>query len=108
MYQQWNEFFHWLILAFLVMLDISPVLAKLLMPKSQSDRQEQKEEEASEHQIKLANARNKYELMQVELTAMQDTINGMDMSDADKERAKRILRNKISRNRISEEMFSDN
>ena len=98
----------WLIMLTLILLDISPLLAKLLMPKSQSDREEQKEEEVSEHEVKLANVQQKYELMGAELRAMQETVNGMDMSDEDKERAKMILRNRITRKRISEEMFSPN
>lgn len=75
----------WLILITLIMLDLSPLLAKILMPKSQSDRAEQTEEEDSEHLNDGKNIDRKYALMTKELNGAIGIIQNLDLPQESKD-----------------------
>lgn len=96
----------WLIVLTLIMLDISPLLAKLLMPKSQSDREEQKEEEQSEYEVKSANIKQKYGLMGEEINEALKMINNLDLPEDQKGRLIQYERNRIRRQYFGHEVLN--
>ena len=101
-------FTSWLILLTLILLDISPLLAKLLMPKSESDRREQTVDETAEHSLKRKKITRKYELMRAELEEALKIIDLLNVPEARREHMRELTRNRLSRKHFGEEIFSMN
>lgn len=101
-------FTSWLILLTLILLDISPLLAKLLMPKSESDRREQTTDETAEHSLKKRKISRKYELMRTELEEALKIIDLLDVPESRREHMRELTRNRLSRKHFGEEIFSMN
>jgi hypothetical protein len=93
----------WLILITLIMLDLSPLLVKLFMPKSESDAKEQTEEETAEHEAALKKIDRKYELMSKELNAAINMIGQMQISEDKQEKLITFERTKLQRKYFGEE-----
>lgn len=98
----------WLILITLIMLDLSPLLAKILMPKSQSDRGEQAEEEESEHANEDRQIDRKYILMSKELNGAISMINSLDLPQESKENLINLARKRSQLKFFGEDAFSKN
>lgn len=101
-------FTSWLIMLTLILLDISPLLAKLLMPKSDSDRAEQIADEAAEQKIKISKIDYKYQLMKRELEKTLTIIDTYSVSEEERERMRQVTRDKLSRRYFGDEIFSMN
>ncbi len=99
-------FTSWLIILTLIMLDLSPLLAKVLMPKSQSDREEQTEEEATEHQSQIEQIKRKYELLSEELNRAIGVIKNLDLPEEQKGRLINLERLRIQKFHFGEEALN--
>lgn len=97
------KFISWLLMLALVLVDLSPIIAKILMPKSQSDRAEQAEEEETEHKNELTKVDRKYELMSKELKSAVDMINALDLPQGSKDHLLNHQRLLIQRKHFGEE-----
>jgi hypothetical protein len=99
-------FVSWLLLISLIMLDLSPLLAKILMPKSQSDRVEETEEELSEHELKKIKINNKYAEMSAEINAAIKAIEDLQLPQQRKDVLITSEQRRLQRNYFGEEVLN--
>lgn len=101
-------FFSIIITMFLVGLDLSPLIAKFLMPKQKSDREEESEDIIGIHEVEKKKIEHKYDLYALELKKATEMVKDLQVPDEDKERINDLTRKRVTRDYFGTEAFNKN
>lgn len=87
--------YHWIVMLTILLIDLSPLLAKFLMTKTPSDRTEEEEDMNAEHKKSLLEVQQKYELMTAEFKGVLDMIQNLNLSNQERDSLTQVERLRI-------------
>ncbi len=95
--------YHWIIILSLLTLDLAPLLAKFLMPKSASDRKEEDEDIHAENALEQKKIKYKYDLIKAELKCATSIIHSLKLTKEAKDKLIIQEKNRITRKYLGEQ-----
>ncbi len=95
--------YHWIIIISLLTLDLAPLLAKFLMPKSASDRKEEDEDIHAENALEQKKIKYKYDLIKAELKYATSIIDSLELAQDAKNKLVLQEKNRITRKYLGEQ-----
>lgn len=97
------NFMHWIIFGFFMLIDISPILMKMMMPPSTYDAGESDANERRLHSLNILRLNNSYASAKTDIKNMYDMIDEYDITEEEKKRLRKLVQKRSIAKHIGSE-----